>query len=83
MGTGKELTPLYAECINMLDRLADKEVDQYLQDNLKIVPLFEIDVAEVVSPYILPLDGADEEPNKEVIRELRQAQEALERELAI
>ena len=25
--TGKELTPLYAECVNMLEGLADEEVD--------------------------------------------------------
>ena len=80
---GKELTPLYAECVNMLEGLADEEVDQYLQENLKIVPLFEIDVAEAVSPYILQPKENDEEPDKEVIRELRQAQEALEREMAV
>ena len=39
-GTGKELTPLYAECVNMLEGLPDEEVDQYLQENLKIIPLF-------------------------------------------
>ena len=37
-GTGKELTPLYAECVNMLEGLADEEEDQYLQENPKIVP---------------------------------------------
>ena len=82
-GTGKELTPLYAECVNMLEGLADEEVDQYLQENPKIVPLFEIDVAEAVSPYILQPEENDEEPDKEVIRELRQAQEALEREMVV
>ena len=40
----------YAECVNMLEGLADEEVDQYLQVNPKIVPLFEINVVEVVSP---------------------------------
>ena len=81
--TGKELTPLYAECVNMLEGLADEEVDQYLQENPKIVPLFEIDVAEAVAPYIMQPEDADEEPDKEAIRELRQAQEALEKELAV
>ena len=82
-GTGKDLTPLYAECVNMLEGLADEEEDQYLQDNPKIVPLFEIDVAEAVSPYVLQPDETDAEPDKEAIRELRQAQEALEREMAV
>ena len=74
---GKELTPLYAEGIHMLDGLADEEVDQYLQENPKIVPLFKIDVAEAVSPYILQPEENDEDPDKEVIRELQQAQKAL------
>ena len=81
--TGKELTPLYAECVNMLEGLAYEEVDQYLQENPKIVPLFEIDVAESVSPYIMQSDDAVEEPDKDAIRELRQAQDALEREMAV
>ena len=81
--TGKELTPLYAESVNMLEGLADEEVDQYLEENLKIVSLFEIDVAEVVSPYITQSDDAGEEPDREAIRELWQAQEALERKMAV
>ena len=80
---GKELTPLYAECVNMLEGFVDEEVDQYLQENPKIVPLFEIDVAEAVAPYIMQPENADEELNKEAIRELRQVQEALEKELAV
>ena len=82
-GTGKDLTPLYAECVNMLEGLADEEEDQYLLENPKIVPLFEIDVAEAVSPYLLQPDGTEAGPDREAIRELRQAQEALEREMAV
>ena len=67
----------------MLEGLADEEVNQYLQENLKIVPLFEIDVAEAISPYTLQPDVTDEEPNKEAIRELRQVEEALEREIVV
>ena len=80
---GKEMTPLYAEGINMLEGLADEEVNQYLQENPKIVPLFEIDIAESVTPYILEPEENNEEPYKEVIRELRQAQEAPETEMAV
>ena len=50
----------------MLEGLADEEVYQYLQENPKIVPLFEIDVAEAVAPYIMQPENADEELNKEV-----------------
>ena len=41
--------PLYAESINMMDGLADEEVDRYLEEHPKIVPLYEVDVAEVVT----------------------------------
>ena len=57
----------------MLEGLADEEVDQYLEENPKIVPLFEIDVAEGVSPYISQPEDAAEEPDREAIRELQQA----------
>ena len=67
----------------MLEGLADEEVDRYLDENPKIVPLFEVDVAKAVSPYILHPDDASEEPDRDAIRELRQAQEALEREMAV
>ena len=69
------MTPLYAESLNMLEGLADEEVDRYLEENPKLVPLFEVDVAEAVSPYILQTDDAGEEPDKDAIRELRQPRE--------
>ena len=33
-----------------MDELANQEVDQYLEENSKIVPLFEIDVIKMVTP---------------------------------
>ena len=33
----------------MLDGLADEEVDRYLEEDPKIVPLFEVDVVEAVT----------------------------------
>ena len=67
----------------MLEGLPDEQEDQYLQGNPKIVPLFEMDIVEAISSYILQPDENDEEQDKEVIRELRQAQEALEREMTV
>ena len=32
------------EAINMLEGLVDEEVDQYLTENPKIIPLFEVDM---------------------------------------
>ena len=51
--TRKKLMPLYAESINMLDGLAEEEVDQYFDEHPKIVPLFEVDVVGPVALYIV------------------------------
>ena len=51
---GKELTPLYVEEIHMVEGLEDEEVDQYLDKNLWLVPLFEIDVIGTADAYIKP-----------------------------
>ena len=57
----------------MLEGMADEEVDRYLEENTKIVPLFEVEVAKAVSPYIVQTDDVSEEPVKDAIRELQQA----------
>ena len=57
----------------MLDGLADEIVDQYLEEHPKIVPLFEVDVANAVMPYITNREEEVAELDNEVIRELRQA----------
>ena len=73
MATSKELTPLYAESINMLNGLADDKVDRYLEEYLKIVPLFEVDVVEIVTLYVVHPEEVFDEPDREAIRELRRA----------
>ena len=67
----------------MLEGLVDEEIDCYLDENLRIVPLFEVDVAKAVSPYIVQPDDAGEGPDQDAIWELRQTQDILEREMAI
>ena len=57
------MTPLYAESIDMLDGLADDEIDWYLDEHPKIVPLFEMDVVEVVIPYITGEENDAAEPD--------------------
>ena len=79
--TSKEVTPLYVESINMLEGLPDEEVDRYLEEHPKIVPLFEVDITAAVRPYITSPES--DEPDQEAIRELRQAQESLEKEMTI
>ena len=58
----------------MLDGLADEEVDRYLEEHPKIVPLFEVDITETVIPYVSNQGKESDEPDQEAIRELRQAQ---------
>ena len=77
----KEATPLYAESINMLEELPDEEIDRYLKEHLKIVPLFEVDIIAAVGPYITSPER--DEPDQAAIRALRQAQESLEKEMTI
>ena len=82
-GPDKEVSPLFAESMNMLEGLADDEVDPYLEENPRIVPLFEVDIVEGVSPYIVQTEDDSEEPDNDAIRELRQAHDALEREMVV
>ena len=67
----------------MLEGLADEEVDRYLEEHPKIVPLFEVDITEAVIPYVTNQEKESDEPDQEAIRELHQAQESLEREMTI
>ena len=66
-----------------MDGLADEQVDRYLEEHPKIVPLFEVDITEAVIPYVTNQGKESDKPDQEVIREFRQAQEALEREMTI
>ena len=45
--------------------------------------LFEVDIADAVTPYVTNKEVEAAELDSEVIQELRQAHEALERELAV
>ena len=83
MGASKELTPLYAVSIIMLEGLADKEVDRYLDEHPRIVPLFKVDIVEAITPYVEQPEEIGDEPDRDTIRELRQAQESLEWEMAV
>ena len=46
------------------------------------MPLFEVGVAKAITPYITNWEEEANEPDREAIRELRQAHEDLEREMA-
>ena len=69
---------------HMLEGLDDEELENYLQENPRIIPLFEIDVIEMVGTYTTLATGDDDyEPNTKALMELRGAQDALEREMEI
>ena len=69
--------PLYAEAVNMMEGLDEGEVNQYFEENPKIIPLFEIDVVDIITPYITneekEADTADIEEilDDKTLRELR------------
>ena len=65
----------------MLEGLPDEKIDRHLEEHPKIVPLFEVDIIAAVGPYITSLES--DEPDQAAIRELRQAQESLEKEMTI
>ena len=71
----------------MLHGLADDKVDQYLDENPKLVPLFKIDVIGAVNPYVSTRDIETEENLWELdpkpVEELHHAREALEQETVI
>ena len=63
----------------MLEGLPDEEIDRYMEEHPKIVQLFEVDNTAAVGPYITTPEP--DEPDQATIRELRQGQESLEREM--
>ena len=81
----KEISLLYAKQIHMLEGLEDEELELYLDENPRIVPLFEIDVGGTTDSYASPIEsiGYDDEPRKETIAELQRAQEAFECKMEI
>ena len=52
----------------MLDGLSDDQVNQYLEEHPKIVPLFEVDIAEAVTLYVVVKFPAHSEKPEDVRR---------------
>ena len=77
--------PFYAEDINMLEGLEETELEAYLDENPRIIPLFEINVLETAAEYA-PTGTLQEEERKhdpKSISELSRAREAFEKEVEI
>ena len=45
----KNMTPLYVEGKNMLEGVDNTELEAYLEEHPRIIPLFEIDVIETAA----------------------------------
>ena len=69
----------------MLDGLADEGMHSFLADHPTIAPLFKIDILSAIEPYVANPDQSDvlAVPEQASLKELQQAQDALDRALAI
>ena len=74
------MTLLYAKEFHMLEGLNDKELENYLEENPQIVPLFDIDIIEMAGlTFTTPTTARDEdyESDTEALMELHRAQDAF------
>ena len=68
----------------MMEGLHDGEENQYFDENPKIIPSFEIDVVEIITPYLsheeieadVPIDG-------KTLIELCHQEDAMEKEMQV
>ena len=69
----------------MLEGLEDTELETYLDENLRIVLLFEIDVLGIANEYVSKSAPNDDkyEPDPESVLELSRVRDAFEREMEI
>ena len=73
----------------MMEGLDEGEVNQYFEEKLKIIPLFEIDVVDIITPYMsnrekdVDSSEAEEPLDDKTLKELRLQQEAMEREMQV
>ena len=75
---------IHAEAVNMLEGLDEAKEDKYFEENPKIIPLFEVDIMQTLTPYIDEDDKGEEVPlDDKTLRELRLQQEASEREMQV
>ena len=73
--TSRQCLPIHAEAVNMMEGLDEIEEKQYFNDNAKIIPLFEVDIVQALTPYV------EEQPDtvpvdEQTLKEIRLQQEA-------
>ena len=80
--TSRQCLPIHAEAVNMMEGLDEIEEKQYFNDNPKIIPLFEVDIVQALTPYV------EDHPDtilvdEQTLKEIRLQQEACEKEMLV
>ena len=84
VATSQQCVSLYGEVVNIMEGLDGGEEHQYFEDSPKIIPLFDIDILKVLTPYLGDDEKEDEVPvDDKTLKELRLQQEAMEREMQV
>ena len=47
----KEIKPMYAQAINLASEVSDDEEEDFLKANPTVVPVFEVDVIDIMDRY--------------------------------
>ena len=66
--TSKQCLPVHTEAVNMMEGLDEVEENHYFNDNPKIIPLFEVDILQALTPYVDSQEelSLDEQTMKEI-----------------
>ena len=80
--TCMQCLPIDAEAVYMMEGLDETEEKHYFNDNPKIIPLFEVDIVQTLTPYV------EEQPdtipiNEQTLKEFRLQQEACKKEMLV
>ena len=80
--TSRQCLPIHAEAVNMMEGLDEIEEKQYFNDNPKIIPLFEVDMVQALSPYVEEQSDMVQ-IDEQSLTEIRLQQEASEKEMLV
>ena len=82
VSTNRQCLPIHAKAVNMMEGLDETEENHYFNDNLKIIPLFEVDILQALTSYVedkhndIPIDD-------QTMKEIHLQQEATEKEMQV
>ena len=80
--TSKQCLPIHAEAVNMMEGLDETEEKHYFNENPKIIPLYEVDILQPLTPYV------EDQPDtivvdEQTLKEILLQQEACEKEMLV